>query len=631
MMSKRLRMAGSLLAAVLAAGCTSDVPTRTAVPDDASTSTFVNTHIVIGPGGALLGVNSSGLMVGSHPVAGAPRAFAYSTATGPVTLTTLAAGTKVLPPRDTAYAVNRSGVIVGTSNNAAGTSRPVRWLNASAAPQDLGTPGSGGALDINNDGMIVGWWSNPGSTFVRALVLTSTGSFIDPLVGNSGKAWGVNDDGVVVGEIELGGGVSRAFRWTAADGMQILGTLGGTSSVAYDVAPSGRIVGASTTSTGETHAFIWYPEFDRMDDLGTLGGTESVALATNGVVVVGYSTTTPGGPRHAFAWRTRTRTIRDQGTDGGVHATMRAVNQYNLAVGSALDSASASSRVYWQLTEVNTNPTVYFTATPATINEGQFVSFSYNAFDDEDELTYRWDFGNGTGYVPFSFTPPPTSRAYHDNGTYPVSVIVADPSGETDTATTTVTVLNIAPTGTFRTPPLPLPEGSTFSISVVGVTDAQIDRSAGIQASFNCGNGVWLAYSTTHAQSCTAPGTPGTITVGVRLRDKDFAVTEYTRNLTVINAPPAVTLTPVSSTTITLGETFTAQGMFTDGGTGDGPYSFRFTWGDTRRTDGVLNAPGPIPPVQHRYLTTGTFQVRLSVTDVDGTGQSSIVNVTVNP
>lgn len=633
MMSQRLRLAASVLAtAVLAAGCTGDVPTRTAaVPDDASTSTFVNTSTVLGPGGALYGVNSAGMMVGFNPVAGVPRAFAYSPETGSVTLTTLNAGFKSIPARDTAFAVNRLGVIVGTSNNSAGAARPVRWSSVGAAPQDLGTAGPGYALDINNDGMIVGWWHSTGSTVARAFVWTSGGGLVDPLAASSGKARGVNDDGVVVGEIDIGGGVLRAFRWTAAGGLHILGTLGGSGSVAYDVAPNGRIVGASTTSTGETHAFIWWHEFNRMDDLGTLGGTESVALATNNVVVVGYSTTTPGGPRHAFAWRTRTRTIRDQGTDGGVQASIRGINQYNLAVGSAADALGASSRVSWQLTEVNTNPIVFFTANPPTINEGQSVTFSYNAVDDEDALSYRWFFGNGTTYLPVASTPPPTSRVYHDNGVYPVSVIVSDLSGEMDSDTTTVTVLNVAPTGTFQTPASPLPESSVFTLSVIGVTDAQFDRNAGIEASFNCGDGLWPTYSASYARNCSTLGSPGTITVGVRLRDKDGGVREYTRELTITAVPPAVTLTPVTSTTITLGQTFTAQGSFTDQGNGDGPYSFRFDWGDTRRTDGVMNAPGPVPPVQHRYITTGTFQVRLSVTDSDGTGQSSIVNVTVNP
>lgn len=633
MMRKHLRLTMSVLAAgVVAAGCADRVPTRSdAVPEGPSASTFVNISTVVGAGGSLFGVNSAGLMVGFIPVAGVPRAYAYSTALGSVTLPTLNAGTKVIPARDTAFGVNRQGQVVGTSNNAAGVARPVLWNTTSSPPQDLGTSGPGYALDINNDGMVVGWWHNTGSTFLRAFVWTAAGGFVDPLgPSQGGKARGVNDDGVVVGEVNVGG-VLRAFRWTAAGGLQVLGTLGGTSSVAYDVAPNGRIVGASTTSTGETHAFIWWPEFDRMDDLGTLGGTESVALSTSNVVVVGYSTVTPGGPRHAIAWRTRTVTVRDQGTDGGTQAIMRAINNDGLVAGNVLDSLGASSRVHWQLTEVNTNPDVYFTAAPPTIVEGSTVTFGYGAIDDEDELSYRWDFGNGGQYFVRTATPPPVTRTYQDNGSYAVSVTVADPSAETDVASTTVVVTNRAPTGTFRSPASPVAEGSPFPVSVVGVSDAQVDRSAGIQASFNCGDGVWLAYSLAHSHTCTAPGTEGSYTVGVRLRDKDGAITQYTRPLTVINAPPTVVVTAADSS-ITLGQLVTVQGSFNDPGTGDGPFSFRIDWADGRHTDGTLAAEGAVPPVQHRYITAGTRSVRLSVTDAArAIGLSSLMTITVSP
>jgi probable HAF family extracellular repeat protein len=63
-----------------------------------------------------------------------------------------------------------------------------------------------------------------------------------------------------------------------------LGTLGGTYSEPHDsgsaLNASGQIVGASTTTSGEFHAFLWSPQ-DGMIDLGTLGGLYSYALAIN--------------------------------------------------------------------------------------------------------------------------------------------------------------------------------------------------------------------------------------------------------------------------------------------------------------------------------------------------------------
>ncbi|HEX6911291.1 MAG TPA: DNA/RNA non-specific endonuclease, partial [Longimicrobium sp.] len=75
--------------------------------------------------------------------------------------------------------------------------------------------------------------------------------------------------------------------------------------------------------------------------------------------------------------------------------------------------------------------------------EGSSVTLSAAASTDPDgdALTYAWSFGDGatgTGASP--------THVYADNGNFQVSVIVTDPYGAADTATTTVTVMNAAPT-----------------------------------------------------------------------------------------------------------------------------------------------------------------------------------------
>jgi probable HAF family extracellular repeat protein len=68
--------------------------------------------------------------------------------------------------------------------------------------------------------VVVAWAAQP-SQAQRLIWLGTLG-------GDSSVAWGVSADGsVVVGGAQNAAGEWRAFRWTAAGGMQDLGTLGG--------------------------------------------------------------------------------------------------------------------------------------------------------------------------------------------------------------------------------------------------------------------------------------------------------------------------------------------------------------------------------------------------------------------
>src|SRR6266704_1585333 len=66
-----------------------------------------------------------------------------------------------------------------------------------------------------------------------------------------------------------------------------IGTLGGTFTQAFRINAKGQVIGESSTSSGEIHAFLWTRE-SGMIDLGTLaGGTVSFAWGINnqGIVV----------------------------------------------------------------------------------------------------------------------------------------------------------------------------------------------------------------------------------------------------------------------------------------------------------------------------------------------------------
>jgi PKD repeat protein len=121
--------------------------------------------------------------------------------------------------------------------------------------------------------------------------------------------------------------------------------------------------------------------------------------------------------------------------------------------------------------------------------EGSAVSVSMSASDsDGDALTYGWDFGDGsTG----SGSTPPTSHTYADNGSYEIMLAVSDGKGGVDTARTTATVANIAPTlGAFSIPVTPIAlnaGGASVPITTTFTDPGTLDTH---MASLDCGAGV---------------------------------------------------------------------------------------------------------------------------------------------
>jgi probable HAF family extracellular repeat protein len=139
---------------------------------------------------------------------------------------------------------------------------------------------------------------------LRATRLNDLGT----LGGNYSEAFAINALGQVVGVSTTTSGERHAFFWTAGSGMRDLGTLGGSSSTARGINLRGQVVGWRTTADGQDHAFIW-TETGGMRDLGALGRPRSYAYGINDRgQVVGYTAALPQDPpfsrisHAAFIW-----------------------------------------------------------------------------------------------------------------------------------------------------------------------------------------------------------------------------------------------------------------------------------------------------------------------------------------
>jgi len=130
--------------------------------------------------------------------------------------------------------------------------------------------------------------------------------------GAFSEAYGVSADGaVVVGRGPSSGLGERAFRWTAAGGMEDLGELSGGSAASrgYAVSDDGSVVVGESLGGSGWEAFRWTPGTG-MTGLGDLpgGAFESWArgVSGDGSVVIGSSQSASSAPDYpeAFRWTT---------------------------------------------------------------------------------------------------------------------------------------------------------------------------------------------------------------------------------------------------------------------------------------------------------------------------------------
>ncbi|TWT45877.1 hypothetical protein RAS1_23130 [Phycisphaerae bacterium RAS1] len=238
-------------------------------------------------------------------------------------------------PNSTPQGVSADGaVIVGTAQIAVSQYRAFRWT-AAGGMQNLGTLGGSysGASGVSADGAVIVGSARDEDGFTQAFRWTVVGGMQNLLLG--GAANGVSANGAVL----TGSGGQYALRWTAADGWQYLGTLGGGLAVATGISADGAvIVGYSNNAANQRRAFRWTVG-DGMQDLGALGGLSSraSAVSADGAVIVGTANNA-AGLDHAFRW-TVMGGMQDLGTLGGPLSGADAVSADGaVAVGYAYTS-----------------------------------------------------------------------------------------------------------------------------------------------------------------------------------------------------------------------------------------------------------------------------------------------------
>lgn len=271
----------------------------------------------------------------------------------------------------------------------------------------------------------------------------------------------------------------------------------------------------------------------------------------------------------------------------------------------------------------NQAPTARATVQKDSLWEGTPLRFSGARSTDPngDPLTYTWDFGDGTSAVGKRLT-----HGYADNGTYNVTLTVNDGRGGSATVAFSLTIENVKPSPGNLTLPAVVLEGEAYVMSLNNPTDrGPADQTAGFTYQFDCGNGVWSAWSSAASHLC--PGRPsGVVYVRGRVRDKDGKPSAVRRQaLAIINQAPVILLAEAARTGP---RSFDVSVRYTDA-PGDRRSQITVDWGNgsSQTLTGVRAGATVTFSKRYRGSNTGPVQITVTVTDKDGASSSQNIVV----
>ena len=268
----------------------------------------------------------------------------------------------------------------------------------------------------------------------------------------------------------------------------------------------------------------------------------------------------------------------------------------------------------------NVAPTAAFSSSLSTANKAQSISFDASASSDSDGTiaSYSWNFGDGT-----TATGVTASHAYAEVGTYTVTLTVTDNDTDTGVTTSSIQVVNQAPTAEFAVNGLPAKANQTVTFDASASSDS---------------DGTIMAYAWDFGDGTTASGVNashayaavGNYTVSLTVTDNDAAINNTTTLVEIVSCiAPSVTdlivdygdfgYTQVgnwSASSYTTG--YQGTNYYHDGGTAENGWSVTFA--PNIETTGMYKV----------YTTHSTGSNRATNVPIDINDLSGKTTVTVN-
>jgi len=247
---------------------------------------------------------------------------------------------------------------------------------------------------------------------------------------------------------------------------------------------------------------------------------------------------------------------------------------------------------------LNRSPVASFSENATVVYTSVIIRFDASTSYDLDGVIadYSWNFGDGTtasGVV--------VNHAYSDNGTYVVTLTVADDDGAQAYSSSTKTALNRAPVALFTKSAEIVSTGEVVTFNATSsydpdgsITDYFWDFGDGASASGMIVNHVYLDDEV--------------YTVLLVATDDDETSASTTSTVYVLNRYPVASFTE-SAETVSIDEpiTFNASDSYDPDGA---IVSYHWNFGDGADGQGAV--------VNHAYAVEGTYTVTLTVKDDDG-------------
>ena len=284
----------------------------------------------------------------------------------------------------------------------------------------------------------------------------------------------------------------------------------------------------------------------------------------------------------------------------------------------------------WNVIVENVAPTITAFSGPATGVERQSLAFTVNATDAaglNDPLTYMLDFGDGSAVGAGTLSGGVEvilAHTYLDNGSFTVTLVVADGDGGSTQQTMSVVVANVAPTFTTGfSGDTTGNEGSELTFTASANDIAGSNDPLTYVWDFGDGSPIVSGVDLTSVTHRYADN--GSYTLALTVSDGDGGKVEDTRIIRINNVAPAILSALAGSTTGDENTRFAFSATASDVAGVRDPLTYEWNFGDGSPV--VSSVDRTIE--SYVYADNGNYTVTLTIIDGDGGQLVQTLPVTV--